>query len=169
MPQGNPERHPGRNRTLDKGSLQAIGLLAERVGRNGKERHRSNHRRKVIRGWTARCFLLLLTRFRGPERPPVHISYSGRPARTEIQRIPIELCPARQVGSKNRLRIAVQPNEQIDRPTPPEIRRFDRDCHRRLGRVQRRGTCFCDPIRSRAVRVPDPGCQILPQDRKSVV
>jgi hypothetical protein len=31
------------------------------------------HRRTDVRGWTARGLLLLLTRFRGPEQPPLHL------------------------------------------------------------------------------------------------
>jgi hypothetical protein len=60
------------------------------------------------------------------------------------------------------LRVPVQPDGQVDRGTTQGIRHFDGDRHRRFRRMQGRGTCFSDPVRSWAICIRAPRRQILP-------
>jgi len=137
---------------LVKRLRQSPHLLAERIGRDRKEHDRADDRREVFCRRSTRCLPLLLPRLRGPEQPPLHIPHPGRPACTEVHRIPIDICPTCPVRSRNRSRVAVQSDGKIDSPATGQIFHLDCDCDRRAGR----GTRFGDPVCPWAICIEDP-------------
>ena len=162
MSQGNPQAHSRKDWTLGPGLPPTSCLLVERACRDGEDHHRSDCRREGFLRWTTRGLVLLFTRFRRQKQFAAHLSYPSCPTRAQVHRISIDPRPSDPVGSSNRPRVPVWPDGQVDRRAPHPIRHLDSDCHRRLGRMQRRGTRFGDPFRPRAVHIPDPEGQILP-------
>ena len=121
----NARSSPELYRTVGKGPRPVLRLLVERVGRDGEEHHREDNCGKVVRRWPAWRLLLLFKRFRGPAESSTHIPNTGHSTRAQVPRIPIDPHPLDTIGSSNRLRITVWPDDEVDRPAPQRIQHFD--------------------------------------------
>src|SRR5882762_3885666 len=80
------------DRVMGPGLRQLSSLLAKRARWDREIDNRSDHRRTTVRRRRPGSVLLLFARFRGPQQPPLDISYSRLSAGTKIPRVSIALC-----------------------------------------------------------------------------
>ena len=114
LPQGDARRDSRRDWIVGEGPRRVSRLLVEWVGRDREKHHRTDYRGEIIRRWAARSLVLLLTRLRGSEQPPVDLSHPRCPARPQLRRVSIGLRSTGTVRPRNFPRAPVQPDGQTN-------------------------------------------------------